>query len=308
LPTLSIIAFAGLRMIGIASRLSTEMSRIRFAMTSVPKTIAIMRRMEGEADWNALSGLRSGAPDPVREIVLENVTALSPDGNETLLSDLNISLAGGLVCGIVGPSGAGKSTLLNVLLGVWKPDEGRVLVDGQDIYPEPRHWQDRIGLVPQSPAILSGTIRENVAFGIDPGKIDDERVRSVISAVHLDEVVARLPDGLLHEISASDLPFSGGQVQRLAIARALYQEPSVLVLDEATSALDGLTEENVLASISRFCAGCTIIIVTHRIDTMRGADMIVVIDGGRVVDKGTYDELLERSVLFRGLARQAGSS
>jgi ABC-type multidrug transport system fused ATPase/permease subunit len=190
----------------------------------------------------------------------------------------------------VGPSGAGKSTMADIILGVLVPQEGQIVVEGVNIYDYIKSWHDKIGYIPQVIYLLDDSIRNNVAFGIDTDKIDDERIWEVLKEAQIDEFVRKLPNGLDTGVGDRGVRLSGGQRQRIGIARALYNNPELLVLDEATSALDNDTETAVMKAIDGLHGSHTMIIIAHRLSTIKNCDIIYKIENGQVTvqDKEIY--------------------
>ena len=204
---------------------------------------------------------------------------------------------------ISGPIGSGKSTAVDILLGLIEPQQGQVCIDGEPLTEHNRqHWQASIGFVPQQIFLSDASILENIAFGVEREQIDEVRVTKALQMAQLDDVVDTLPDGLETRIGERGVQFSGGQRQRIGIARALYQRASLLILDEATSALDGITERRVMQDIYRFSGRMTIVMVAHRLTTVKECDIIYLLEKGRVVDSGTYDDLVSRNTTFQLMA------
>jgi len=194
--------------------------------------------------------------------------------------------------GIIGTSGAGKSTLVDIILGLLKPDQGCITVDGIDIRNNIMSWQGQIGYVPQSIYLTDDTLRRNVAFGLLDNEIDEAEVIRAINAAQLQDFVTSLPHGLETIVGERGIRLSGGQRQRIGIARALYNDPAVLVLDEATSSLDISTESHVMEAVTALQGDKTIIIVAHRLSTVAHCDRIYRIDHGTVVDEGSPEAML----------------
>jgi len=210
------------------------------------------------------------------------------------------------VVGLVGASGSGKSTAIDLLLGLMAPQQGQLLVDGEPITEENvRAWQNSLGFVPQSIFLADSSIRENIAFGLPPEAVDEEKVNRAANMAHLDQLLAELPSGLDTRVGERGVQLSGGQRQRIGIARALYHDADVLILDEATSALDGITEKLIMDAIHDFSGKKTIIMIAHRLATVRQCDSIYLLEQGRVIDHGTYDELSSRNTIFRRMAQHA---
>jgi ABC-type multidrug transport system fused ATPase/permease subunit len=216
------------------------------------------------------------------------------------LIDVELSLNRGGFYGFIGQSGAGKTTLANLLLGLIDPTAGAVRVDEIPLPLLSRtSWQKSFGYVPQDPFILDGTVRENITFG-QPAS--DDEIWRALRLARLRDVVERLDGKLDARVGENGRQLSGGQVQRLAIARALLRAPDVLFLDEATSALDTLTEAELLGTLSELRGQTTIIMITHRMHALRDCDNIFVLENGRLIAKGTYDELEKNSRQFCELA------
>jgi ABC-type multidrug transport system fused ATPase/permease subunit len=247
------------------------------------------------------SGLEVAPLPFAREIRIEDVTYTYPRGSAPVLNNISLTIPRGSSIAIVGPSGGGKSTLVDILLGLLPPDAGRVRVDGVDTATSVRAWQRNLGYVPQSPYLLDDTLAKNIAFGVPDAEIDKQAVIEAVRMAQLNDLVASLPNGLDTEIGERGVRLSGGQRQRIVIARALYRQPTVLVFDEATSELDNLTELEIAAEIDALSGEKTIVVIAHRMTSVRNCDVIVFLVEGRVADMGTYDELLERNPEFSKL-------
>lgn len=216
-----------------------------------------------------------------REITVEHLTFTYPDTEEPVLSDINVTIPKNASVAFIGPSGAGKTTMVDLILGVLKPQEGRVAVDGTDIAKSYRGWHDKIGYIPQTIYMLDDTIRNNIAFG-QTEHIDDEAVWDALRQAQLDEFVKSLDEGLDTMIGEAGVRISGGQRQRIGIARALYRKPEVLVLDEATSALDTETEKAVMEAIDSLQGRMTMLIIAHRLSTIKNCDVVYQVEHGAV--------------------------
>lgn len=207
-------------------------------------------------------------------IELQDISFQYPETEEMVLEKVNLTIKKGESIAFIGPSGAGKTTVSDIILALLKPSEGHILMDGIDIEDLGSRWNEIIGYVPQATFIIDNTIRYNIAFGENQKAIDDEQIWQALKIAQLDEFVRSLPKGLDTKVGERGVRFSGGQRQRLAIARALYRNPDVLVLDEATAALDNETESEVMKAIERLQGYKTLIIVAHRLTTVRKCDTI----------------------------------
>jgi ABC-type multidrug transport system fused ATPase/permease subunit len=239
---------------------------------------------------------------PRREIRLEQVSFRYQSDRPAAAGELSLLIPAGAAVGFVGANGSAKTTLIDIIAGLLIPDSGRLEVDGIAIDDTNREsWQSRIAYVPQTVFLMDATIAQNIALGVSDDAIDRERLLAAAKLARLDEFVGTLPDGYDHLLGERGMRLSGGQRQRIGIARALYTDASVLILDEATNALDGLTEHELMATLLGLRSGYTIILIAHRLNSVRACDLIFELDNGKIVAHGTYRELLEDSESFRRL-------
>jgi ATP-binding cassette subfamily B protein len=224
-----------------------------------------------------------------------------------VLDGLTLRIAKGSRIGFVGSTGSGKSTTLDLLMGLLTPTEGSISVDGVVLdEASVRAWQQSIAHVPQSIYLADASLAENIAFGVPAAGIDRERVRRAARQAQIQEFIESGPEGYDAQVGERGVRLSGGQRQRIGIARALYKNASVLVFDEATSALDNATEQSVMATIDSLDRGLTILLIAHRLTTVRHCDQIVLLEHGRVMAVGSYDQLLEHSDSFRNMVKISG--
>lgn len=241
-----------------------------------------------------------------QQVSLNNITFSYPGKPSPAVKDLTLVIPKNSVIGLVGASGSGKSTAIDLLLGLLNPQKGELCIDDTCITPaNKRAWQNNLGFVPQSIYLSEGSIAENVAFGLPVKEINLEQVNKALELANLTELVEQLPQGIQTQVGERGVQLSGGQRQRIGIARALYHEADVLVFDEATSALDGITEKIIMEAIHDFSGKKTIIMIAHRLKTVQKCDIIYMMDKGKIIDQGTYQQLLANNPKFKEMAEHA---
>jgi subfamily B ATP-binding cassette protein MsbA len=236
------------------------------------------------------------------QVRLEHVSFRYPNASGLALDDVSLDVRPGQTVALVGMSGGGKSTFVNLLTRFYEPQGGRILLDGvpyQDI--RMASLREQLALVSQNVVLFDDTLRANIAYGAL--EVDEARLQAAVRAAHLTDVVARLPEGVDTPIGENGMRLSGGQRQRVAIARAIYKDAPILILDEATSALDNESERAVQAALDSLMAGRTTFVIAHRLSTIERADLIVVMEHGRIVEQGTHDALLARGGMYANLYR-----
>jgi len=227
-----------------------------------------------------------------KEINLKNLSFSYPIRKEFSLSNISMTIRKGDFVGIIGETGSGKSTLVNLLIGLLKPSEGKVEVDELNINSKLSDWHKKIGYVPQSIYLIDDTIRKNIAFGLREDNIDDVLIKKAVESASLNKFLNNLSDGIETIVGEKGIRLSGGQQQRIGIARALYRDPEILVLDEATSSLDQLTEKKIMESIQCLKRKKTLIVITHRLFTVKNCDQIFFVDKGKVTKHGCPKEII----------------
>ena len=300
IPLLGVFALAAARMFPTLQQFFAALSMLRFGQPALDQ---IYDELVGSKD----SGRRLSPDVPAirlrSRLLLEDVSFAFPDTDHPVLHDISLTIEAGATVGIVGTTGAGKTTLVDLLLGLLPPTSGTLSVDGVEITPRNvRGWQKSVGYVPQDIFILDDTITANIAFGVPPEEVDQEAVLVASRVAELDAfVTAELPQGYDTTVGERGTRLSGGQRQRLGIARAIYLKPDILILDEATSALDTVTEMAVMEAVHRLGGDQTVVMIAHRLSTVRNCDTIFMLDHGHLVAAGKYDDLVAGSTRFRAL-------
>jgi ABC-type multidrug transport system fused ATPase/permease subunit len=288
IPSLGVFVMAAFRIMPSASKIIGNMQSLRFCLPVVNRLydeilLPVRINTHNEESQQKITN----------NIHIKDVDFLYLASSNPAIYAVNIHINDGSIVGFIGPSGAGKSTLIDVILGLLEPTKGQVLVNEVDIQNNMRGWQNRIGYVPQSIYLTDDTLKNNIAFGIPEGEIDIQSVNDAISQSQLKEFVKDLPQGIETMVGENGVRLSGGQRQRIGIARALYHRPSVLVLDEATSALDSITESEVMNTIESLHGNKTIIIIAHRMSTLKNCDHIYKIRKGTIIDQGNFDRMVD---------------
>jgi ABC-type multidrug transport system fused ATPase/permease subunit len=301
LPLLGLYAYAGFRIIPSANRILWRINEIRYGTTAIHQLyddyVIIARNAADTCDASTDESL------PFTDCIMVKGLSYTYAGSHMpALQDVHLTIRRGESIGIVGPTGAGKSTLVDILIGLLQPSCGCITVDGVVLHQRLRSWQRQIGYVPQTIFLADDSLRRNIALGLPDDDIDDAKVQAAVHRAQLEIFVASLPDGLDTFVGERGVRLSGGERQRVGIARALYHEPEVLVFDEATSALDSRTEGEVVRAIEALHGTKTLIMIAHRLSTVRHCDRLLFLQSGHVADCGAFDELVERSTDFRAMA------
>ena len=294
IPQLSALAVAAVRVMPSASRINTYLSQIAYSQPCLDylyENLTAEMKVDVNGSVTGLTKGDQGQTEPDRhslelkdKIVLDHISFTYPNTEKPIFTDAHMEVHKGQSVGIMGPSGAGKSTIVDILLGLLHAQEGTITCDGVSIFDDYASWLGKIGYIPQAIYLIDESIRDNIAFGIDADKIDDKRIWEVLEEAQLKEFVEELPDGLDTTIGDRGVRISGGQRQRLGIARALYHNPEILVFDEATSALDGDTEKAVMDAVNSFHGRKTMVIIAHRLNTIAKCDVIYKVENEKIVE------------------------
>jgi ABC-type multidrug transport system fused ATPase/permease subunit len=294
---ISVFLVASVRIAPAILRVQTSFINIRNSIGLAGPTLKLMQELEamGTAEldigptpkFSELMARREGFK---AEILIKEANFFFPSRYKTGVINLDLVIKSGQFVGIVGPSGAGKTTLVDLFLGLLTPSSGEVLLSGMNPKIAITRWPGAVSYVPQDVSIIDGSIKENICLGFDANQVNDDVVEDVLHRVGLGEILSR-PLGIHSRVGERGSNLSGGQRQRIGIARGLLTNPRLLILDEATSALDALTEEGITEQLESMKGKITLVVVAHRLSTIRKADNIVYLDAGRIRGQGTFDEL-----------------
>jgi ATP-binding cassette, subfamily B, bacterial PglK len=298
LPVLGLFAYAGLRLQPSLQKIISGANQMKYASAPLDDIYADLRRMSGNAASKATE-----VPVTFRDRLLLDGVAFRYEGSvRDAITDVHLEIRPGEVIGICGATGGGKSTLVDLIVGLLAPTDGLITVDGADLRRIVRRWQGALGVVSQVVFLTDETLSQNIALGVPPDQIDADAVADAVRLAQLEAFVSSLPDGLETVVGERGVRVSGGQRQRIAIARALYRQPSILVFDEGTAALDNKTERELIEALGHLRGTHTVIMVAHRLSTVRSADRIIFVEDGRISGVGTYDQLASTNAGFQRLA------
>ncbi len=295
LPTLGAFAMAAFKLLPSIGKISSRANSIVYSRAMLSNVYQVMQEAnlyrEEQKKYAEGQGMLN-EPDKLEfqnTLTVEHVVWQYANQKKPVLTDACLEIKKGDSIGLIGESGAGKTTLGDIILGLLKPNQGNVLIDGLDVYAMPKSWARIVGYVPQAVFLADDTVRNNIKFGLDADISNDKLVWEALERAQLRHFVESLPDGLETIVGERGIKFSGGQRQRIAIARALYAKPEILVLDEATAALDNETEKAVMESIDALQGQITLIIVAHRLTTIRNCDKIYEVKNGIIIEKNKED-------------------
>jgi ABC-type multidrug transport system fused ATPase/permease subunit len=298
LPLLATFAVAGLRLMPVATGLLSNFNNIRAnrgLLTELAADLRSIRATDAVQSSAILTDQFSDTTERFTHLELEKVSFRYRDSESQTLNEISLTLQRGAVLGIIGRSGAGKSTLADVMIGLLTPASGHIKVNDWNVAEQAARWQRMLAYIPQSIYLMDDTLLRNIALGVPDPEVDTERVKQAATQAQLLELIEQLPNGLDTVVGERGVRLSGGQRQRVAIARALYFGREVLVLDEATSALDEETEREIVAAIEAMHGQVTLVLIAHRLSTLRACDHIIRLEQGQIVDRGTPAEVFGRN-------------
>ena len=300
LPIISLYAFAGYRLMPALQQIYNSITSVTFVTPSVNKLYDDIKNLK---PFN--TNQNQSAMPLENQITLKNIYYNYPNSSKTILKNINLSISAKTTVGLVGTTGSGKTTTVDIILSLLKPQKGTLEIDDQVITNQnSKAWLRSVGYVPQHIYLSDDTVAANIAFGVEAENIDQEVIKKVSKIANLHEFVTNeLPKNYQTTIGERGVRLSGGQRQRIGIARALYHNPKVLILDEATSALDNLTEKAVMEAIDNLGKNITIILIAHRLSTVKKCDRIYLLEKGELKNEGTFEELIKANDNFRLAAK-----
>lgn len=302
LPLLSLYALAGYRLLPALQRAFAAAANVQHSYPVVEKLYQDLQYIPTDNLTLEEDTYRM----PFQEAIsFDNISFQYNEDEVPVIDGLNMTIPKGATIAFVGSTGSGKTTLVDILVGLLEPSNGQLKVDGEVVdKTKASHWQKQIGYVSQEVFLFDDTIRRNIAIGLSDDQIDSDQLEKATQMANIHDFIANeLPQGLDTMVGERGVRLSGGQRQRLGLARALYRNPAILVLDEATSALDGITEQAIIEAIQKIEKKITMIVIAHRLSTVRHVDCIYLLKNGQIVEKGSYDKLVETSALFREMAQ-----
>lgn len=300
LGTLAIFGAAGFRLLPSITRMLASLNGWLQSQPAIREVAEESTRLKSIRRQTGTPGL----VDYEGDIEIQNLGYEYIEG-QPVLSEINVKVPKGTSLALVGASGAGKSTLIDLLLGLQAPTRGCITSGGRDIHENLIDWQTSIGYVPQDVFLMDASLRDNIVFDVDQAEIDEKLLQETVRLAQLTDLVEASPQGLDLVVGDRGIRISGGQRQRIAIARALYRKPKILILDEATSALDNETERQITETIESLSGQITVVVVAHRLSTVKGCDQFLVLDKGRTDGVGNLDEVKRSSSVFEKLAKLA---
>jgi ABC-type multidrug transport system fused ATPase/permease subunit len=293
ISSLAVMGIAGMRMLPSITGISSSLATMNYSTHALTKLYDDLKSIEGKVaiDFNADRPLNLNT-EAFKTLSIQNICYSYPKAKKNAIHNLTIELHKGDSIGLVGKSGSGKTTLVDLLLGLYSVSDGNILFNNKTLDESNLNsWLSQVAYIPQSPFLLDATLAENIAFGVFDQEVDKLQVYKAIEQAQLTEVLARLPDGISSKLGERGIKLSGGECQRVAIARAFYHNRNVFIFDEATSALDAETENNVVEMIESLHGKKTMIVIAHRLSTVRHCDKIYKLENGSVISSGKFSEV-----------------
>jgi len=298
-PTLSVFAVAAIRLVPSSNQIMSGIVQVRFGKDAIRLLYDDVEKIKEQSENNSPKSKSVYEKDflidikKFKALTLDKVSYKYPSSDHNVLSNISLTIESGESIGVIGASGSGKTTLIDIMLGLLEPRSGSIIVNDKIISTNTSQWKKHIAYLPQQIFLIDDTMRKNIALGVEESEIDDTRVMKAIHQVQLTGVVSQLPNGLDTILGERGVRLSGGQRQRIALARAFYHDRDVLIMDESTSALDSETENEIVKEIKQFKGKKTVIVIAHRLTTLKHCDRIYKLDNGRIVDVGSYEKIVE---------------
>jgi len=302
--TIGIFLSGGLRLTASLLPMQSALLQIKQAIPSAQRAFQLLERETtgGKQEIQEATKLRTESNVPA-SVVLQNVSFQYPGSSTTAVRGVSLEITPGQQVALIGTSGSGKSTIADLILGLLAPTQGNLKVSGLNPRDIVLQSPGRLAYVPQRPGIISGTVANNIALGVETSNLDIPRLEAAISASHLKHVLEGLPEGPHTDLGKRRDELSGGQLQRIGLARALYAKPGLLVMDEATSALDAESENEINKALDEMRGKVTVILIAHRLNTIQRSDVVYLVEEGEVSASGSFPELLESNKKVQNLAR-----
>jgi len=299
--TLGIFLSGGLRLTASLLPLQSALLTMKQAIPPAVRALDLLEAPSTESHQDVADGKLIQITSPV-SVTIRNADFSYQGGDSQTLSEVSLEIPAGSQAAFIGLSGAGKSTLADLILGLLDPSKGEVLINNLPASTLIENQPGLFGYVPQKPGMVSGTIAQNIALGVNPSEIDHERLNKAAGDSHLADLLESLPQGMDTDLGKRKDELSGGQLQRIGLARALYTQPKLLVMDEATSALDAESESEINKALDEMRGKVTVILIAHRLNTIQRSDIVFLVEAGRITDSGTFSELLKRNSTVQNLA------
>jgi ATP-binding cassette, subfamily B, bacterial PglK len=292
LPVLSMFGLAAIRLVPSTNMIINGISQLRFGRHTIRELYNDVKNIRNKLQVSP-SSKKFIKIEPFQSITLNKISFSYPKEMDRSINEISLQIFSGDVVGLIGTSGSGKTTLINILLGLLEVQSGEILFNNKKLPENDSSFYSQVAYLPQQVFLIDNTLRKNIAIGLTEDEIDDNKLNKAIEQAFLTELVSKMPHGVNTKLGEKGVKLSGGQRQRVALARAFYHGRNVLVMDESTSALDNQTEKEIVDVINRLHGEKTIIVIAHRLTTLKHADIIYKLDKGRIVQKGTYSDIVD---------------